>query len=119
VAAASLAGLAVVLLAGTVLTEVAGIEGAAAAAVAADLVLLAVLLAALRRAGPGKELRLAFLARLALATAPALALVLVAGLPGIVAGVLGPLVLLAGAFVLGLVPGEVRDALRRRRPPAP
>jgi len=118
-AVASLAGLTVVVVAGTVMTELAGIRGAAGAAVAADVVLLGVLLGALRRAGPGRALELRFLQRLSLAAAPALGLVLFGGLPGLLAGVLGPLVLLAGAFLLGLVPGEILDALRRRRVPAP
>lgn len=106
-------GLAVVVALGLALTALFGIEGTAVAAVVADVVLVGGVLVVLRRAGPGRELSLAFGGRLAAAAAVAVAVALVSGLPDAAAAILAVVLLAAGAVALRLVPAEVLAAVRR------
>jgi O-antigen/teichoic acid export membrane protein len=102
-----------------VLIPSAGIEGAAAAAVAADAVLALILLGALIRARPGIAPQVGFAPKVVLAGGLAAAAVLLPGLPALAEGTIAAIVYAAAAWLLGLVPSEVRDALRRTGPAGP
>jgi O-antigen/teichoic acid export membrane protein len=120
VAAATAIGLVIALVAGLVLVPVAQAEGAAWAAAAADAFVLVAAYVLLRRAGPGRELRLGFVPRLLLAAAPALAIGLVPGLPAILDAVIGAGIFAAAALALRIVPPEIAGLLpTRRRPLSP
>jgi O-antigen/teichoic acid export membrane protein len=115
VAAATAIGLVIALVAGLVLVPVAQAEGAAWAAAAADAFVLVAAYVLLRRAGPGRHLRLGFVPRLLLAAALALAASVIPGLPAILDAVVGATIFAAAALVLRIVPPEIADLLPRRR----
>jgi O-antigen/teichoic acid export membrane protein len=118
VAVASGIGLLAVIVLGVALVPGMDAQGAAVAAAIADILLLAALYVLLRRAGPGRDVRLGFLARLLPLTALALAVGLGLGLPDLAGGVAAIVLFAAGALLLRLVPHEVLDAARRRTAPA-
>ena len=107
-----------VVAAGLVLIPSFDADGAAVAAVLADVTLCAASYAALRRAGPGRALPLANLARIAVAALPAIAIGAAAALPPIASAVAAVLVFVGGAVVLKAVPSELLHALPRRRRPS-
>jgi len=92
-----------------------GANGGALAGVLGDLLLASLLLWRLRRAGPGGDVRFRFLWRVLVTGGVALAPGLIPGLPEPVVAVLGVLIFGAAAWLLGLVPRELLDALRARR----
>jgi O-antigen/teichoic acid export membrane protein len=108
-------GLATVLILGLVLIPAFDAHGAAVAAAIADAALALATLAALRHAGPGRELSFAFVPRAVLAGALGAAVLLVPGLGDIPRLLIGLPVFLAAVVALRLVPAEVTDALPRRR----
>ena len=108
---ATLVGLGAVLAAGSILIPPLEAKGAAIATIAADAVFAGAILVALRRVGPGKTLSFAFVPRVVLAGGLALLPALIPGMPDAVATVLALFVFVGAAWVLRLVPGEVRDAL--------
>lgn len=114
VAAATAVGLAIAIAAGLALIPVWEAEGAAAAAAIADAFVLSIAFVLLRRAGPGRDLHLSFVPRLAVAAGAALAVALVPGLPALVDGIVGALVFLAAAFALRIVPSGAAELLPGR-----
>jgi O-antigen/teichoic acid export membrane protein len=114
VAAATAIGLVIALVAGLVLVPAGQAEGAAWAAAAADSFVLVAAYVLLRRAGPGRELRLGFVPRLVLAAAAALAISLVPGLPAILDAVAGAAIFVAAAVALRIVPPEIAGLLPSR-----
>jgi len=114
VAGAVAVGLVIAIAGGLVLIPAGEAEGAAWAAAAADTFVLAACYLLLRRAGPGRELSLAFVPRLALAAAPALAVVLIPGLPAVADAIAGAAIFTALALALRIVPPEVTGLLSRR-----
>ena len=111
---ATLSGVIAVLLCGAILIPLADARGAAAATALADALLAVAMLIALRRAGPGREIRWGFGLRVLLAAAIALTPVLIGGLPDVAAGALAAALYTAAAFALRIVPSEIIDAARRR-----
>ena len=109
------AGLAAVVIAGFALIPPFEAEGAAAAAVAADLVLCVATYIALRRAGPGRDLSLAPFLRIGLATVPAVLVGLIPGLPDVVSALAATAAFVAAAFLLKAIPSEIIDGLRDLR----
>jgi O-antigen/teichoic acid export membrane protein len=107
-------GLLAVLVAGLVLIPRHGADGAAAAAVIADVVLCAALYVALRRAGPGRRLPLGTLGRIVLAALPAVAVGALPGVPDLVLAAASVAVFLALALALRAVPPEILAAVRGR-----
>jgi O-antigen/teichoic acid export membrane protein len=114
VAAATGVGLAVALGAGLLLVPVWEADGAAWAAAVADVFVLCVLYRLLRRAGPGRELKLGFVPRLALSAGAAVAAGLAPGLPAIPAAVLAAAVFAGAAFALRIVPVGMGELLPKR-----
>ena len=106
-------GIVAVLVCGAILIPLADARGAGAAAAVADALLAVAMLLALRRAGPGRDLRWWFVPRViaagAIATAPWLL-----GLTGVAGAVVAALLFAAAALGLRLIPSEVIDAVRRR-----
>jgi O-antigen/teichoic acid export membrane protein len=117
IATATGIGLAVAIAAGLILVPVAQAEGAAAAAAVADGFVLVAVYVLLRRAGPGRELSLAFLPRLMLAAALALGVALVPGLPPVADAIAGALIFAAAALLLRIVPPDVARLLPARLRP--
>jgi O-antigen/teichoic acid export membrane protein len=123
IAAANAIALVVLVALGAILIPTAGIEGAAAAAVAADALLAVLMFVALVRARPEIAPRLGFAPKVVLAGGMAAAAALVPGVPAIVEGVAAAAIYVAAIWALRLVPPEVLDALgvrpRRSAMPAP
>ncbi|HST69296.1 MAG TPA: polysaccharide biosynthesis C-terminal domain-containing protein [Solirubrobacterales bacterium] len=88
-----------------------GARGGAIATVLGDAVLAGLIYWRLHRSTGKVTVRLGFLARVALAALLGCAVLLVPGLPDLVAATLGGLVFLASGYLLGMVPPELRDAL--------
>jgi O-antigen/teichoic acid export membrane protein len=101
---------AVVVLAGIPLIEAHGATGGAITMVAAELALAVGYEIALTRGQPELRPPLSFVARLALAAAIAVAVVLLAGLPSLPAAVAGAAVFAAAAAALRAVPVELFQA---------
>jgi O-antigen/teichoic acid export membrane protein len=114
VAIATAIGLLLAIVAGILLVPVGQAEGAAWAAAAADAFVLLAAYVLLRRAGPGRELRLGFTLRLALAAAAGLAIAAVPGVAPMLDAVIGAAVFAGAAFLLRIVPPEVGALLPRR-----
>jgi O-antigen/teichoic acid export membrane protein len=114
VAAATGIGLIVVIAGGFALIPVWEAHGAAWAAAIADVFVVTAAYVLLRRAGPGRELRLTFVPRLVLAAGLALAVVLIPGLPPLADAVLAALVFAGAAFALRLVPAGLSELLPGR-----
>jgi O-antigen/teichoic acid export membrane protein len=117
VAAATGIGLLIAITAGVTLVPVAQAEGAAWAAAIADGFVLVAAYVLLRRAGPGRDLRLGFAPRLLLAAALALAISLVPGIPALVDASVGAAIFVATALALRIVPPEIAGLLPARRRP--
>ncbi len=117
VAAATGVGLAIAVVAGLLLVPTAQAQGAAWAAAMADVFVLVVAFALLRRAGPGRELDLSFVPRLALAAGLALAVALVPGLPAAADGAVAAAIFVLAALALRIVPAGVRELLPSRGRP--
>ena len=92
-------------------------HGAAWAAAIADLFVVSAAFVLLRRAGPGRELRLAFAPRIVLAAAAALAVALIPGLPALVAAAIAAVVFTGAAFALRIVPAGLSELLPARGTP--
>lgn len=116
VAAASGIGLVAIVVLGALLVPSRDAEGAAIAAAIADSLLLVSLYVLLRRAGPGRDVRLGFALKVVPLAAAALIVGLAVGLPPIVGAVLAMALYAVGAYVLGLIPDEVVHEVRRRIP---
>jgi O-antigen/teichoic acid export membrane protein len=114
VAAATGVGLVVAIVGGLVLVPPFEARGAAWAAALADLFVVSVAYVVLRRAGPGRELRLAFVPRLVLAAAAALAIVLAPEVPPLVDAVVAAAVFAGAAFALKIVPAGLSELLPAR-----
>jgi O-antigen/teichoic acid export membrane protein len=108
-------GLAAVLIAGVALIPSLDAEGAAIAAVIADVVLCVATYVALRRAGPGRDLPLSRLLRVAAAALPAVAVGLVPGVPDVASAVAAGAVFVGAAVLLRAVPSELVGVLRDLR----
>jgi O-antigen/teichoic acid export membrane protein len=107
-------GLVTVLVLGGILIPAMEAEGAALAAVIGETILAATALALLVRGRPALRPKPDRLARTVLAGVLALAVLLVPGLPAVVAAVLAIVIFAGLAWVLGAVPRELVDALLRR-----
>lgn len=103
---------------GLALIPVWGAEGAALAAVLAELVNAGVALLLLARAGPGHALHWEWVPKLLLAAALATAVALLLPAPALLQAIAGAAVLCAAGLALGIVPPEVLAAARRRQSPA-
>lgn len=115
VAAATAVGLLVAIVAGVLLVPVWEAEGAAWAAAVADVFVVSIAYVLLRRAGPGRELQLGFVPRLALAAAAAAAVGLLPGIPPLADAVLAAAIFIAAAFALRIVPAGMSELLPSRR----
>jgi O-antigen/teichoic acid export membrane protein len=112
-----LTGLAALFLAGVPLIARLDAEGAALAALAADVVLMAVILRAVRRVGDGRVgVEESYLARYgaALAAGAGAAVAVLAVAPAIVAAAAAAVAFIAVALLLRLVPAELTALLPRR-----
>jgi O-antigen/teichoic acid export membrane protein len=109
-------GLTTAVVGGLVLIPIFQAEGAAAAAVLAELVNAGAAYVALRRLGPGTELHFGWIPRALLAGGAGLAAGLACPGPDAVATAVGAAVYVGAALALRLVPPEVLQALRRHRP---
>jgi O-antigen/teichoic acid export membrane protein len=109
------AGLAAVVMAGVVLIPSLDAEGAALAAVIADLVLCLATYVAIRRVGPGRDVSPARLLRVTAAAVPAVAVGFVPSVPDVVSAVAAGAVFVAAALVFKAVPGELLGAVRDLR----
>lgn len=109
------AGLTAVVVAGLALIPPFDAEGAAGAAVIADLVLCIATYVALRRAGPGRELALRRLLLVVVAAIPAVAIGLVPGLPDVLSAAVAGAAFVAAALVLKAVPSELVGAATNLR----
>lgn len=123
VALVSATGLATLVIVGVPATAVFGIKGAAGSVVVADVVLLVGIGAALRAAGPGRELQLGFVPRLLAAMTPPVVAVLVleravggSALFEAAVAVAAVGLFLALALLLRVLPAEFGRALRRVAP---
>jgi O-antigen/teichoic acid export membrane protein len=102
-----------------------GARGGALASVLGDTVLAALIYWRLHLSTGKVTVRLAFLARVAVAALAGGAVLLIPGLPDLVAAALGGLVFLLVGHLVGMVPEELREALgpngllARRRGQAP
>jgi O-antigen/teichoic acid export membrane protein len=114
VAAATGIGLVVVIAGGFALIPLWEARGAAWAAAIADVFVVCAAYVLLRRAGPGRELRLAFVPRLVLAAAAALAIVLVPGVPPLADAAIAAAVFVGCAFALRIVPAGLSELLPAR-----
>jgi O-antigen/teichoic acid export membrane protein len=109
------AGLTAVIVAGLALIPTMDAEGAALAAVIADLVLCVATYLALRRAGPGRELSLRPVMRIGVAAVPAVLVGLIPGLPDVVSAGAAGVVFVVSALLLKAVPSELLDAAKNLR----
>jgi O-antigen/teichoic acid export membrane protein len=114
VAIANAIALLTVVVLGVVLIPAFGTTGAAAAGVATEAVLAALLFVFLRLREPALAPTLRFVWRPALALAAGSAVLLVPGVSGWLAGVLAGTVFLAAGFAVRAVPAEILPALRGR-----
>jgi O-antigen/teichoic acid export membrane protein len=119
IAYAAASGLVAALALGLLLIPADEANGAAIAAVLADLVLCVVTYVGLRRANAAGELGAGWLLRLLAAMAPGVALVIWSPIPPVANALLAVASFLAIASVLGFVPSEIldrgRSLLARRR----
>jgi O-antigen/teichoic acid export membrane protein len=115
--AAAAAGVGVVAAAigGVLLVGPLGADGAALAMVIADAALLGAMYLVVAHGELRRELHASFFARAAVVTAAAAGAGFLLPGPRLVAAAVSGLVFLGLCRVLGLIPGEVTDALRRRR----
>jgi O-antigen/teichoic acid export membrane protein len=111
--------LAVVLAAGVPLISAYGAKGAAIAMVAAELTLAVCYEVSLSGQRPELRLPLGFLLRVGVATVAAAAVAIAPGLTSVASAVVGSAVYIAALLALGIIPAEIREALFRRRRPAP
>jgi O-antigen/teichoic acid export membrane protein len=88
-----------------------GARGGAIATVLGDAVLAGLIYWRLHRSTGKVTVRVGFLARVALAALIGGAVLLIPGMPDLVAATLGGLVFLAAGYLIGMVPPELRDAL--------
>jgi O-antigen/teichoic acid export membrane protein len=112
-----LIGLGALFLAGVPLIVQFNAQGAALAAVAADVVLVAVILRAVRQVGDGRiGVDAGYLVRyvLAIAAGAGVALAVLVVAPAVVAACAGGAAFTGAAFALRLVPSEVSELLPRR-----
>jgi O-antigen/teichoic acid export membrane protein len=116
VAAATAVGLVVVIVAGLALIPVWEAKGAAAAAAMADAFVVTIAYVLLRRAGPGRDLRLGFVPKLVLAAATAMAVALVPGIPPLADGFIAAVIFTGLSFALRIVPVGVVELLPWRAP---
>lgn len=116
IAIASALGLASIFAFGLVLIPLFDAAGAAAAGVAADALLAALTLIALRRTAAGRDLRFGFVPRVAAAALAASALALVPGVPALALAAMAALVFVGVAYLLGAVPREIGDAFTSQLP---
>jgi O-antigen/teichoic acid export membrane protein len=107
-------GLVVVIAGGLALIPVWEARGAAWAAAIADVFVVSAAYVLLRRAGPGRELRLTFVPRLVLAGAAAIAVVLIPGVPPLVDAVVAAAVFAGAAFALRIVPAGMSELMPAR-----
>jgi O-antigen/teichoic acid export membrane protein len=114
VAVATGIGLVVAIAGGLALIPLWDAHGAAWAAVIADVFVVCAAYVLLRRAGPARELRLAFVPRLVLTAAAALAIVLVPGVPPLVDAAVAAVVYAGCAFALRIVPAGLSELLPAR-----
>lgn len=111
---ASGVSLAVVLALGFTLIPLYGAQGAAVAAVAAEVAFASSLLVILLRSGQAMPLQAHFLLKLALATGVAVAPAFIPGLPAVAAAAAGTVAFGLTLGITGAVPREVIDALPLR-----
>jgi O-antigen/teichoic acid export membrane protein len=109
------AGLTAVVVAGVALIPSLDAEGAAIAAVIADLVLCVATYIALRRSGPARDLSASRLLRVALAAVPAVGVGLIPGVPDAVSALAAGVVFVVAALALRAVPTELVGAVRDLR----
>jgi O-antigen/teichoic acid export membrane protein len=107
-------GLAVAVCGGLALIPALEATGAAIAAAAADAFVMVAVFVLLRRVGPGRELRLGFALRLAVAALAALSVALLPGVPALLDALLALLVLAGAALALRIVPGDAVHLLPGR-----
>lgn len=88
-----------------------GARGGAIATVLGDAVLAGLIYWRLHLSTGRVTVRLGFLARVAIAAALGCAVLLIPGLPDLVAAALAGLVFLGAGYAIGMVPAELRDAL--------
>jgi O-antigen/teichoic acid export membrane protein len=105
-------GLLAVVVFAAILVPSSGAKGGAAATVLADAVLASLIYWRLHRSTGRVTVGLGFLLRVAAAAAIALVPLLVPGLPDLVAATLSAVVFLTVGFLIGMVPQELRAALR-------
>lgn len=91
-----------------------GAEGGAAASVLGDCLLASLIYWRLRAAAGGMMVRGGFLARVGAAAAVACSVLLIPGLPDLVAAALMGLLFLGVGQLIGMIPEELRDALGPR-----
>ena len=105
-------GLLAVVVFAAILVPSSGAKGGATATVLADAVLASLIYWRLHRSTGRVTVGLGFLLRVAAAAALALIPLLVPGLPDLVAATLSAVVFLVVGFLIGMVPQELRAALR-------
>ena len=91
-----------------------GARGGAIASVLADAVLASLIYWRLHRSTGRVTVRLGFLARVAVAAAAAVGVLLIPGIPDIPAAALGGVVFLGVGLAVGMVPEELRDVIGAR-----
>jgi O-antigen/teichoic acid export membrane protein len=97
-----------------VLVPLLGARGGAAASVLGDALLAGLIYWRLRAAAGRVMVRIGFLARVAAAAAAASAALLLPGLPDLAAAALAGVLFLGVGQLIGMLPEELGDALRRR-----
>lgn len=107
-------GLAAIGIFAAVLVPPLGARGGAMATVLGDAVLAGLIYWRLHRSTGKVSVRRGFLVRVALAGLLGAAVLLIPGLPDLVAAALGGLVFLAVGYLIGMVPPELRDAFSPR-----
>jgi O-antigen/teichoic acid export membrane protein len=119
---AATAGILAVVVSGLILIPLYQATGAAVAAVIADVTLAGAMYLAVRRAAPGQWVSPAAMLRIAAATAVAVGLGLIGGIPSIPRAILVAGAFIATVLLLRTIPSEMLDALRaatERFRPAP
>jgi O-antigen/teichoic acid export membrane protein len=114
IALTSALGLVSILVFGLVLIPLFDSAGAAAAAVAADLLLAVLTGVALRRAGPGGRIDFSFAPKVLVAALAAGAVALIPGVPALALAVIAALVYAGVAYAIGAVPTEIAHAFTSR-----
>jgi O-antigen/teichoic acid export membrane protein len=111
---ASSVGMAVTLAGLFALATTHGAKGAAVATLIAEVAVATTMALLLLRARPSVELPIAALVWVGIAAAPALAVLLIPGLPAVADVVLGAVIYVGVLAVAGRIPRELLDAIRRR-----